>query len=1747
MSNSKQIFRKIGRVILYILLGVFTLILLSIIFINIPLGKKLVRNQVQSYLQNKLKTKVSIGRVDYSLPKWLEIKNVYIEDQKKDTLIYGQELRVDLSMFKLIQGNTDIQKILFKNILLKVNRGETDSFFNYKFLVDAFSGNKSTTINKDTAELKLTLDQLIFDNVGLKFNDRFGGTDFYANIQNLDVKMNKFQPDRTQFLIDKFYANGINFIMNTYKEPRAVEEQKKIDSVKQSSYGFFLTANKIDLRDINVLIENRITGLYSSNKIKHVSLASAYFDLNGSAGTADSLLLDSSSIVFTQPKRVIKKDSMVSATAPWLFQASSVRIAHSKIKYDDINKAPVQSSLDFSHLDVRDLYGTVDAFKYSADTTRANVSEFSFKDKSGFQLDTTRVNFLMTDTLLSASNLYIKTPHSFIQRSFQLTFDSLAAITTAPKNSHIAAVLSNSVIAFNDLYLLLPAIRKSLPPANFANQYLNLNTELRGNLARLYLPYLKLSGLSGTRLTGRGTLFNLTDPNRFGYDLYIDQSNVFKKDLLRFVPPANQQQLASLPDLINLQGHFVGDKNNLTANVNSSAKDFRYTGLIQLKNISDPIKLQYDATIGRLDLSKKFIAGFLPPALLKQLNLPERINASGKLNGNSNNITTNLKLGSSYGPLKVKGYIRNIKDTRNAVYDLFITTPGFALGHLIKQDSVLGNVAGTFTAKGAGFDYKTMRSAITAEVNSLHYNKYDYRNANIVARFNRGDIESTGSIKDSSIYLDYNLASNVSGQYPTLIGNVHIDTIQLKRLNLYDTTLNFSGDMAVNFKNLQPRHLDANMRVDSAWLQLGTQHFPLDTLSLIANSANGIDSIRFFAPFAEVTAGGAFDYDKVGISIERYVNNYYKIPGFTDTALVIPDQQLAFNGIIKQSPIVSGLIPGLGAYDNITFVGGFASANTDSALNFQVVIPLLNYQSNRMSKGAINISSRNEKLNYDLRFDTLKTSSHTFYATKLDGAAAHDSIALNAKTSDNHNVDWFGLSGEAYVKNEAYTFKMKDSLLLNYEKWNVAPDNYLSYSRQGIIVNNFLLKSDTSKIFVKSHQQIPNSPVDIDIDNFNLKSISSLVSGDTLFASGILDVDATVSDLQKPLPAFTGTAKITNLEILATPVGTLNATANKQSDNNITATVALLGPGNDLSAKGNYYLNNEQQQFDANLDVNKLNVQTLQGFSRGMLKNSTGNIHGSFTANGKFTDPRWKGELDFDTTSFTIAQLGAPYKINNQKILFQYPRISFPQFSITDSVKNPMKVNGYVDIKNMNDINLGLDINANNFIVVNAPKAISSQVYGYAAADINVSVSGTAAAPKIEGDISVNEKSNVFFVLPQKSYGKDEGKTIVRFIDRDTFDINPPVIPFVEAKSTGNSFARFLNYNLNIEITKEAALTVIVDPATGDEIKVQGDARLNAGVDPGGNIVLAGNYELNKGYYDLHYQFLERKFDLVKGSTIVFAGAPTEARIDITAAYTVNTSSKDLLGNEVTDLTSNASYNQKLPFKVILYLTGVLSKPIINFDIQLPDENTNLINSAIRSTIDNKLAQLRGDEAATNKQVFSLLLLNRFVGEQSSDFFKGNGGGFSDIARQSVSQFLSQALNQVAGDLIKGVNIDLNLSSYNDFSNGSGQQRTDLNVALSKNFLDNRLTVTVGTNFGVEGQDAASKASNSNTGFKPDVTLAYKLTPDGKYLLRAYTKNQFEATVDGYVVETGLAFVLTMDYEKFYELFSRKGKKKNRK
>ena len=143
----------------------------------------------------------------------------------------------------------------------------------------------------------------------------------------------------------------------------------------------------------------------------------------------------------------------------------------------------------------------------------------------------------------------------------------------------------------------------------------------------------------------------------------------------------------------------------------------------------------------------------------------------------------------------------------------------------------------------------------------------------------------------------------------------------------------------------------------------------------------------------------------------------------------------------------------------------------------------------------------------------------------------------------------------------------------------------------------------------------------------------------------------------------------------------------------------------------------------------------------------------------------------------------------------------------------------------------------------------------------------------------------------------------------------------------------------------------------------------------------------------------------------------------------------------------------------------------------------------------------------------------------------------STLARSSVSKLLTEQLNNLASDLIQGVDLNFDVNSSEDYSSGALEQKTDLEIGLSKKLLNDRLIVTVGSSFGLEGPKTPGQNSTNIAG---NVNVEYALSADGRYRLRAYRRNQNEGVIDGQIIETGIGFTLVVDYNKFREIFQKK-------
>jgi translocation and assembly module TamB len=77
----------------------------------------------------------------------------------------------------------------------------------------------------------------------------------------------------------------------------------------------------------------------------------------------------------------------------------------------------------------------------------------------------------------------------------------------------------------------------------------------------------------------------------------------------------------------------------------------------------------------------------------------------------------------------------------------------------------------------------------------------------------------------------------------------------------------------------------------------------------------------------------------------------------------------------------------------------------------------------------------------------------------------------------------------------------------------------------------------------------------------------------------------------------------------------------------------------------------------------------------------------------------------------------------------------------------------------------------------------------------------------------------------------------------------------------------------------------------------------------------------------------------------------------------------------------------------------------------------------------------------------------------------------------------------------------------------------------------------------LQGPQNSTQKTNNIAG---NLALDYRVSKDGRYLLRAYRKNEYEGIIDGYIIETGVSFIITVDYNRFRQIFLSKEQRQKR-
>jgi hypothetical protein len=1237
------------------------------------------------------------------------------------------------------------------------------------------------------------------------------------------------------------------------------------------------------------------------------------------------------------------------------------------------------------------------------------------------------------------------------------------------------------------------------------------------------------------------------DIGKLQLNIDLNDCKVQVKDIITFAPMlASQPAFANREATLSLNGRLTGS----VADMNIQQFQLRaFSNTVidvkgRIAGLPDANKVSGDLVINKIQTNKSDIQLLAPKGSLpSNITLPQSVNLNGHIAGNMKDAKGNLNLATDLGNASVDGRISNPTDKKIASYDATLVARGLNLGVIMQNDTMFGPVTATISAKGKGFDPKYANANINATINSAVLNRYTYKDVKLHADMANQHANFTFNVNDPNIAVDLDGNGDLSGKFPALAINAVIDSINTQSLHFTPDLLVYKGNIKANFSNTDPANLDGTLLLTKSLLATKDQRLPFDTISVVAGKSDTGKFVRFRSDIMSAQLTGEYNLAQLGTVFQRSIEPYYSLGATAPTKDTLQDYDFRLKANVVNGPLIKIFMPTLDKLEPITMQGHFTSNN---GWNTSIDAPLIIMGVNRIQKFKLNAGTQGNAIRLTTGIEQFSSgTAMNIYATTVNATVADNKInfLVNLKDIANKNKYRFGGLFDQPQTN-LYNLKLyPDSLLLNYDKWTIANDNIVRLNNGDVNISNFTITRGQQQLSVNSQSTAANSPMDIKLKDFRINTLTAFAKQDSALVDGVINGVAMIKNIATQ-PTFTTDITVTDLMFRTDTVGNLNMKVNNTTANVYAANITLTGKGNDIGINGNYNVKPANQSvIDLDMNIRKLQMTSLQSFSMGAIERASGFISGNFDITGTFDKPDVNGQLVFNKTGFSPTMLGSYFRIDQEKILFDNTGIHFDNFSLLDSTNNKLNLDGDMLTTNFVNYKLNLDLTAKDFEALNSTKQKNRLFYGKFYFDTDLHIAGTELSPSVNGSLRVNDKTSFTAVLPQTQPGVEEREGVVRFIDMDSVRMDTTVL-VTQVDSLSKSGLRGMDISVNIEVDKNAELTLIVDEANGDFLRMKGTAQLTGGIDPSGKTTLTGTYEIEEGAYQLSLNFLQRKFEIQKGSKITWLGEPTKADVNLTAVYVAKTAPLTLVESQVATQNANANiYKQKLPFNVKLILTGELLKPLINFDITLPEETDLRVDASVIETVDTRLTQLKAEPSELNKQVFALLLLNRFVSENPFASSESGGGGIGSMARQSVSKLLTEQLNNLASDLISGVDLNFDVASTEDYTTGQMQNRTDLNVSASKQLLNDRLRVTVGSNFELEGPQQTNQRQNNLAG---NVALDYMISKDGRYMLRAYRKNEYEGALEGYIIETGLNFILSFDYDHFHDLFRKKKKAKEK-
>jgi len=556
MIRALTIIKKTLKAILWVAIVFVLLFLIIAGIIQIPAVQTKIIHAATTFVSNKTHTRVEIERVGISFPKSVIVEGLFLEDLNKDTLIFAGKLDANIALTDLLFNKISVNNIALENLNLNLYSTRTDSLFNYNFLINAFSDSTKTDIvkSKTPSAWKFTVGNIELNNIRVRYDDEFGGTNVSASLQKLELRVHEIKLDKSIYAIDDLLVEKLraNVLLSEAVRP----------SEKKPSTGLLpiFSANNIQINNSILNFGDSVNKLSILAAIKRFELKEGVINLQTELVDLDKVYLLGSDIHYkTVPTVKIDTAPKMEDYSPksnWKVVVKHIDLSNNALAYTVGQHPKPQKVFDANVLKYNNLNLLADNLFYSSDSTKVAVTKLSAIDQNNFAIKQFETNFRMDAHSINALNIKATTTHSTLIGSAGIRYESLQSLKDSLPFLYLDVNLIKSGFANTDILYFAPTLGK----LDFFKNKQNI-TSISG---RVVGQVNKLRGKQVLIKTGEKTVLK-TDFNIAGlpkaetaYFIFPNTKLVSgEKDLRMIAGPAIPQSI-SLPKDLTLLVNFNG-------------------------------------------------------------------------------------------------------------------------------------------------------------------------------------------------------------------------------------------------------------------------------------------------------------------------------------------------------------------------------------------------------------------------------------------------------------------------------------------------------------------------------------------------------------------------------------------------------------------------------------------------------------------------------------------------------------------------------------------------------------------------------------------------------------------------------------------------------------------------------------------------------------------------------------------------------------------------------------------------------------------------------------------------------------------------------------------------------------------------------------------------------------------------------------------------------------------------------------